>query len=923
MRKVLSSFIALLLIATVFAQTGQERRIIFKIKADYSHKCYKSSIAIPELSKALNGCIALKRKFPHHTNTKGNNNDAIDLSNIYEVIPNPNISINKQLAQLKNIEAIVYAELKVENKLVFDPNDSLRGQQYYLNAIKAFQAWDINQGDTSIIIGMVDTGTDLDHPDLVNNQVINYSDPINGIDDDNDGYIDNYYGWNTASNNNDVSFYWGVQASSHGTNVAGIACAEVNNSFGIAGVAYKTRFLTIKNQLPSGFLNNSYEGIVYAADHGADIINCSWGSSSYSLYAQDVINYATFNKGSLVVAATGNNGHENKFYPAAYENVLSVGSTLEGDTVKATSNFGTWVKIMAPGDNILTCNVIGGFGTNGGTSMAAPIVSACAAVVKSHFPNYNTQQIAQQLITTADNIDNLAPSNYAGKLGSGRVNLLRALTETNSPGIELVNYRLNSDLLGIGDTIKLSGDFVNYLNPSSPNAKARISISNGSFSVLKNEIQLGVINTMDTLKSDAIPFLIQISGNTDFNSKIEIELTIEDGNYSAKQIIELVVNKDYITLTENELTATYSSAGAIGFSGSSNELGEGISFQGGTTLLYEGSFAVGNADIYLLDKFRDNNNGTNNDFKVVSRIQKITPEKANVELKATFNDANFSNPQGLEIIQWNYLFRSGNGANSIIYVYSLRNNGFIELRNLYAGLFMDWDISTASKNKIFFDSTRSMGVSYATDTSLYCGITKLTNSLTTRHYAIDNIPGSDGIIDAFDGLTNQEKIDALSNRRDSAGNGSIEGNDIIDVISAGPFNLKIDSSISIAFAITISDSLTKLRNESDSVKLIFERLALGIVDHQNSISSKESVSLYPNPTQNNLNLRFYLAKAELINLQVFDIKGHLVFNLNSKLYSKGINELEINTRNLKSGLYLIRLFGNNLNIETKFIVSGK
>lgn len=919
MRKTLNIIMFFFIWLSVSAQTKNEYQLILKVKSDYSEKCLKSKILIPEIESILNDVMSVNKKFPLKSKLKNKQKGLVDLSTIYEITFDNQTELKKHLHLLKKSLVLEYVEEKKEDFLVFEPNDSLRTQQYYLNAIQAFDAWDIDQGDTSITIGIVDTGTDLDHPDLINNLAINHSDPINGIDDDNDGYTDNYYGWNVASDNNNVSFL----GSGHGTNVAGIACAEANNQFGIAGVGFKTHFLTVRSDLPNGRLRNTYEGIVYAADHGADVINCSWGSSFYSQYAQDIINYATYNKGALVVAATGNNGHEFKFYPAAYDNVLSVGSTVEGDTVKSTSNFGDWVNIMAPGDAMLTCNVIGGFGSNGGTSMAAPVVSACAAIVKSHFPNYNAQQIAQKLITTADNIDHLAPANYAEKLGTGRVNLFRALSETNSPGIEFINRQIigSNDFFRSNDTLKISGDFINYL-ASTSNASATLSTDNSAVSIIKNQIQLGALNTLDTLNNQTDPFLVIIGNSTEFNNIIKFKLSINDANYSAKQYFEVTINKDYITLSENLLTATYSSSGAIGFSGLSNELGDGISFKSNTTLLYEGSFAVGNSEFYLLDKFRNNNSGFDNDFKIVSSINQITPEKANVELRAIFNDANFSNPQGLEIVQWNYLFRSGSGENSIIYVYSLRNNGIAELRNLYAGIFMDWDINIASKNKIFYDSTRSLGISYATDTNLFCGITQLNSSLKSNHYAIDNTISGDGLINAYDGLTDLEKIDALSNQRDSAGTGSLEGNDVIDVVSAGPFNLKVDSTISVGFAISITDSLSALYQESDSVKILFDRLALGIVDHERQLQASENSSIFPNPAHNKINVRFYLSESEQLKIQIFDLKGQLIFDQKEQRFGQGINELEVNTSSLKSGLYFLRVIGDNLNIEDKFVVSG-
>ncbi len=918
MRKQLGLYILLLITISLNSQQT-DFTLVVKFHPEQFSNSVKSINDLSDILPSIEKVEGFRKIFPNKKRNKFLKPNQIDLSNIYEINFKSNKDLKLALINLSKSKKVLYAEQMVQNQLFFTPNDSLRTQQYYLDAVKAYDAWDINQGDTSIVIAFVDTGTDLDHPDLVNNLALNLDDPINGIDDDNDGYIDNYYGWNVASNNNNVSF----QNQGHGTNVAAIACAEVNNQFGIAGVGYKTRFLTVRNDLPNGFLRNSFEGIVYAADQDADIINCSWGSPNFSQLGQDIINYATYNKGALVVAATGNNGHENKFYPAAYENVLSVGSTIEGDTVKSSSNYGTWVKIMAPGDNMLTCNVIGGFGTNGGTSMAAPVVSACAAIVKAQNPNFNAQQIAQKLITTADNIDALAPSNYAGKLGTGRVNLFRALSENYSPGLEFINRSIysNNQFFRTGDTIKISGDFVNYLNPTN-SAKAIFSCNNSAISFIQNEVSLGQLNSLDTLNNSNSPITFLISNSPNTNENIEIEVEFIDGNYSAKQYFEIAINKDFITVNENLLKTTVASSGGIGFSGVSNELGDGLSFKNGKNLLFEGSFAVGSTETYLLDKFRNNNSSYDNDFQTVAPVKEVTAQKANVEYSARYNDASFSNPQGLEILQWNYLYRTGNGSNSIIYVFSLRNNGFIDLRNLYAGLFMDWDINNAYKNRIYYDTSRNMSVSLATDTNIYCGVTHLSNSYATNHYAIVNAPSSDSIISTFNGFSEEEKYLSLSNNRDSAGFASTTGEDIIDVISAGPFTLKTDSLISIAFAISVSDSLELLEQESDSLKLLFKRLALGIIDHKGTAEARKNSSVYPNPANEVLKASFNLSESSQLSIKIFDINGRIVFEEVNRSYRLGINEVELNTSNLKSGIYFIRINGENLNIENKFIVSG-
>ncbi len=198
----------------------------------------------------------------------------------------------------------------------------MSGLQDYLKPVRAYEAWDIEKSDTAIVIGIVDTGVKFDHEDL-DNVAYNYADPVNGIDDDNDGYIDNFRGWDVANDDNDPT----ADSDGHGTQVTGVSSAKTDNGAGMASSGFNSRFLPVKiSETPTRYLINEYEGIIYAADHGCKIINLSWGViEGYSAFAQDVINYAVLEKDAVVVAAGGNKDGEYNYYPASYDHVPSVG----------------------------------------------------------------------------------------------------------------------------------------------------------------------------------------------------------------------------------------------------------------------------------------------------------------------------------------------------------------------------------------------------------------------------------------------------------------------------------------------------------------------------------------------------------------------------------------------------------------------
>ncbi len=236
------------------------------------------------------------------------------------------------------------------------PSDPDWGRQYGLTAIRAPQGWDLSTGSTAVTIAIVDTGIDLSHPDLSSKIVPGYD----FVHDDSIPQDDN----------------------GHGTHAAGIAAAASNNGIGIAGVSWGARVMPIKvlNSSGNGTFANVSSGIVWATDHGAQIINLSLGGSSPSQTLQDAVDYA-YSKGVLVIASAGNSGSGNVLYPARYPNVIAVAATDSADNHAGFSNYGPEVDLAAPGVMIYSTWLGGGYQNDSGTSMSAPFVSGLAAVL--------------------------------------------------------------------------------------------------------------------------------------------------------------------------------------------------------------------------------------------------------------------------------------------------------------------------------------------------------------------------------------------------------------------------------------------------------------------------------------------------------------------------------------------------------------
>ncbi|MFM2190100.1 MAG: hypothetical protein RL491_486, partial [Bacteroidota bacterium] len=387
-----------------FKPSFEQGKLILKMKPAARSACRYNSIDDARIQSIFQsiGVSSLVKKFPNHTtpaiDADGKGIKLVDLSLIYELTFSNSLPIEKTLKLLTSSGLVEYAEPKYIQQLLYQPNDPDTASQYYLTLIRAYQAWDLNKGDTNMVVGVTDTGTDLDHPDLAAGIKYNYADPINGVDDDSDGYIDNFMGWDVGSNDNDPS----VDVV-HGSFVSGLAGAATDNAVGMAGPGFKVKYLPVKIS-NNGVLNAAYEGIVYAADMGCQVINCSWGSFASSQYGQDIVDYATFNKNSLVVAAAGNANNDALFYPASYKNVLSVTGTNNTDTKWSNSSYGTGIDLCAPGEAVYSTIFDNNYSLSSGTSFASPIVAAAAALVKTQFPNYSPGQLGEQLRATADNI---------------------------------------------------------------------------------------------------------------------------------------------------------------------------------------------------------------------------------------------------------------------------------------------------------------------------------------------------------------------------------------------------------------------------------------------------------------------------------------------------------------------------------------
>lgn len=904
-----------------------DKTIIIKIKPQFKSVCAVNEISVPKIKILFSqlGVTSISQKFPNSTpivlsKNAVSNPKMVDITTIYEIKYNSNIPISKAYTYFNTIVEVEYAEPKILPKLLFTPTDSDIALQYYLTNIQAYAGWDVEQGSTDMVIGISDTGYNFTHPDLINQVKHNTYDPIDGVDNDADGYIDNYSGWDLGNNDNDAQVD-ACATCGHGIHVAGLAGAEVNNGFGIAGVGYQCKLLPLKIANSSGQLVGSYESIVYGADHGCKIINCSWGSVGFSKFGEDIVNYAIFNKNVLIIGAAGNADNNNAFYPAAYKHVLNVAGTDVNDVKWTGSSYGTAVDVCAPGDGIYSTWLGSGFTNSGGTSMAAPITAGLAGIVWSHFPNYTALQVAEQIKSTCDNIYGIAGNlAYTNLLGSGRINMYRALTETTSPSFALDKIVVtdnNDNNFMPSETIDITGHFKNYLNAST-NTFVNLSTSSAYVTLVDNNTNFGAVPSGSIAINSSDPFKISLMANTPLDHVIELMFTISDGTYSTVQYDSIVVNNSYYNLNYNDISTSITGVGRFGYQNVLKSQGLGFLRNSNSNLLYEGGLMIGNSISKVSDGIRGVNSDPDDDFIMLERPQKVIPSVfSENDIFAKFNDNNAQSFKlNIVVDQNTYVWNTVGNKNYIVLDYKIINKGNSTLSSLYAGIFTDWDITFSNSNKAILDASNKLGYVYdVTSGGNYAATQLLTTSAPFNFYAIDNDGTGNGGINISDNYTTAEKYTTLSTSRNEAG-ASNTGGDVVTVVSSGPFAILPGDTVHVAFAIHATNTLQELIESAKNAKSKFNT---DILDSINKAEYKSTVHLFdniPNPVEHQTTINFYIPVSQECKLKIYNNTGQLVSTLINEKLNEGYHSINLDTDLLNAGIYFYTLESSK-NILTK------
>jgi serine protease len=667
-----------------------------------------------------------------------------------------------------------------------------------------------------------------------------------------------------------------------------------------------------------------YEGIKYAAENGADVINCSWGRSGiYSSFEADMIAYAT-SLGSVVVAAAGNEASTSPQYPASYKNVLAIAGTDASDNKYTATNYGDFVDLAAPGVNIYNCKHGNTYGYSTGTSMSSPMAAGVVALVKTQHPEWLGIQAAEQVRVTADSL----PA-YGSDLGRGRLNAFRAVTES-SPSIRIARFDYmdgnNNRIIEPGEQVALHITLVNYL-AAAGETSIHLQTSDPYISVEQGESQLSGLSMLE--EKELIPaFVFSVAENAPGAHYVTFDLLIGSGNYQDLDHITVSILPAFGDLDINDLAVTVTNIGRIGHPNPDQPAeGVGFSYKSGADLLFEGALICGTGESRLSNAARNGTGGFDQDFAVVpdGDISILTPGSlSDQESLGIFNDSHADLPLPVRLTQATYAWHDSTNNDYVIFLYTILNNSSSALNNFYFGLFFDWDIDGGNyaTNVIDYDAGRQLGYAYDTGAGpdTYAGVVSLSDAgVSFRAIFNDETDPANPDWGIYDGFSDAEKWSSISGGITYTSAGPA---DVSMVIGNGPFNIPAKSVQRVAYAVLAADDSLQLMRAADSARAKWGELIVTGMAGFTSIQPPETFYLsqnYPNPFNPITTINYELPITNYVELAVYNILGQKIASLVSDKQQAGHHQVKWNAAGFASGIYYYRLEAGNF-VQTKKLV---
>ncbi|MCX6857362.1 MAG: S8 family serine peptidase, partial [Verrucomicrobia bacterium] len=413
--------------------------------------------------------------------------------------------------------------------------------------IDAVEAWDLTTGSREVLVGVIDTGVDRTHPDLVSNMWRNPKEIAgNRVDDDRNGFIDDADGWDFFADDNDP-----MDENNHGTHCSGTIGGVGNNRSGVTGVCWQISIVGIRFLGPSGGVtSDAIDSVNYSRTLGVDLTSNSWGGGGFSSLLQAaIVNAGQANQ--LFIAAAGNDGSDldlSPQYPASYaaDNIVSVAASTDRDARSSFSNYGrTNVDLAAPGSSILSTVRNGGYSTFSGTSMATPHVAGAVALLKSLAPTMPLAEIKTQLLETVDPLPAFTSTTVSG----GRLNVARLIADSAGPrpiiSVTTIEEQAGGNRDGIsnpGEALALRFTVQNRGTELAQNVKATLTSSSKAsrYTITRGSVDLGNLVAGQLLES-ATPFLVQSRALTLTPYAEEFQITLRYGPEQKESVHRLTL----------------------------------------------------------------------------------------------------------------------------------------------------------------------------------------------------------------------------------------------------------------------------------------------------------------------------------------------------------------------------------------------
>lgn len=858
--------------------------------------------------------------------------------------------------RLAALPDVVFAEPYYLSSIAALPDDLLLGEQLNLVLVGAPAAWDLSRGELyPEVVAVVDGGMDIAHPDLAANVLLNAADPPNGADDDGNGFLDDHRGWDFATGTDDPAALRTAAPLSfqHGTHVTGLVAAVANNGRQVAGLTWNDPVLCVAAGSPTRdrAVTFGYQGLLYAAERGARVINCSWGRPLVSSLLELAVLRRVQDLGALVVAAAGNEGNAFAFYPAAYPGVLAVANVTDKGARHATSNYGLWVDLAAPGAGVLSLFPGGQVGELTGTSMASPLAAAAAALLWGREPGLSAAAVSRRLLAAALPLPGAALTAGAG-LGSGLLDAGAALG-WEGPGYEIVAVGVEDadgdGRVSPGEEVALRPRWLNRLAGARGPAQVTLSVPAPHDTAL---VVLSATATVPPLAAGASaeadrPLRVVVAADVPLGSPLPLVWSWEGAAdrgrpgepYRDRQVTELAVAPLFADLDDGEVKVTLGGNGRLGFAGkgggngsdgygvryvpAGSQMGDGLL----GNLLFEGALLVGTGPGRLSDAARYAAQGAyHRDFNppaAADAPRSLAPfalpdGRRLARVRADFTDARAAAPLPVAVRWLGLAPLAADPPGVTLLLTTILNTGTAPLAGLRYGFFLDWDLNDGGFFPAFQTNTTrfepSGGYAVTLSGAAPAGLTVATALLPAgpepalfRAVANDGSDPENGW-GIYDGFLDEEKWDALS---DPDGPREAVNTDVSQIWAGGPVDLAPGDSVRCVLLLAAGASPAEAADNLAGGRALAQRVLAAPI-WETPPPAPSVGAPYPNPWNGRVSVPVAGTSLAPWRLLVYDLRGRLVRRVGPQALAGFRGELAWDGvddagRPAPSGTYLLRV----------------